>query len=76
MTYAIIKLGGKQLKVTEGQTFQIERLEDLTAEVLAYSDDKNVLLGEPVLKNIKVELEKIEDKKDKKVEILRFRAKS
>ena len=55
MSFAVIKTGGKQYKVQAGEIIKIERLEDSKPEaklefneVLAYGDDKNLELGEPV----------------------------
>jgi large subunit ribosomal protein L21 len=76
MKYAIIKIGGSQIKVQENETFEIERQTSFEPEVLAYSDENGLVLGAPVLKDIKVVLEKLEDKDDKKVVIIRFKAKS
>ena len=59
MTYAIVKTGGKQYRVEEGQTLLVERLrEDEGAKVsldpLLYRDDKQVLDGYDLSK-VKVE---------------------
>ena len=40
MKYAIIRLGGKQFMVSEGDIFEIERQQKLNIDVLAFSDGK------------------------------------
>jgi len=76
MSYAIIQLGGKQLKVNEGDTFEIERQKALDFNVLAYSDGKNLEIGTPFLKDVKVKAKIIEEKRGKKVRVARFKSKS
>lgn len=58
--YAVIKTGGKQYKVTEGQTIKVEKLAadvdskvELT-EVLLVSKDGKIEVGTPVLEGAKV----------------------
>ena len=76
MKYAIIAFGGKQLKVSEGDTFDIEKQGELIPSVLAYSDGKKLEVGTPVLSDMTVKLSKVEDKRDKKVRVARFKSKS
>jgi len=76
MKYAIIAFGGKQLKVSEGDTFNIEEQGELSSSVLAYSDGEKLEVGTPVLSDMTVKLSKVEDKKDKKVRVVRFKSKS
>lgn len=76
MKYAIIKLGGKQLKVKENDVFEIERQASLDNDVLAFAEDDKIEIGTPVLKNFKVELVQESEKLGDKVTVLRFRAKS
>jgi len=73
--YAVIKLGGRQFKVSEGETFEIESRENLDNEVLAYSDGEKSEFGNP-LKGFTVTLEKVEDKKADKIRVVKFKAKS
>jgi large subunit ribosomal protein L21 len=76
MKYAIIKLGGKQIMVSEGDTFEIERQNKLDMDVLMYSDGKNVMVGTPELKNVKVKATLEDAGLGKKIRVARFRAKS
>jgi large subunit ribosomal protein L21 len=76
MKYAIVRLGGKQFKIKEGETLKIERQEKLLIDVLAYSDDKNVYIGDPVLNDVVVKASVIGDEMSKKLRVGRFRSKS
>ena len=74
--YAIIQLGGKQFKITEGLEFSVERQEKLDIAVLLYSDGKTVELGEPTLTGVTVKAKIIEEKNAPKIRVARFKSKS
>lgn len=77
MAYSIIALAGRQFLVREGDVLEVTKQDTLNPKVLLYrSDSEEVQVGTPYLQNVRVELEKIEDKKGKKTVISRFRAKS
>jgi len=82
MKYAVIKASGKQFKVTEGYTFNVQKLEGkpktkLTFdEVLLVVDDKKVSIGQPLVAGAKVTAEIVEQFKDKKIRVAKFKAKS
>ena len=57
--YAVIETGGKQHKVEEGQTLLIDLISDSKKKitfdnVLLYSDDKTVEIGQPYLSNVRL----------------------
>jgi len=58
--YTIVQVGSSQYKVSEGDTIQVNRLEEKEGktitldQVLLYDDGKEVLVGHPHLKNVKV----------------------
>lgn len=62
--------------VKEGDTLQVTRQSALEPKVLFYKNEGTVKVGTPFLEDVLVDLEKLEDKKDKKVVVARFRAKS
>ena len=62
--------------VKEGDVLEITRQESLNCPVMFYRDDKETRVGMPYLEDIYVDLEKLEDKKDNKIVVARFRAKS
>lgn len=55
MAYAIIKCGGKQIKVVEGEPIWIEKIDNAIGElvkfkeIIAYFDDKKLFYGKPNL---------------------------
>lgn len=80
--YAIIKTGGKQYRVYEGDILNIEKLnvnEGATVEfneVLAVSDDDNNLkVGAPILEGAKVEAKVLNHGKGKKVIVFKYKPK-
>ena len=71
--FAIIKTGGKQYKVQVGDVLKVERLPAgagktaLFDQVLLIGDDKETLIGTPIIEKAVVRAAVIEDFKDKKV---------
>lgn len=59
--FAVIKTGGKQYKVHEGDTLRVEKLpyeantKQTLTEVLCYADDKKIVIEMDKLKNASVE---------------------
>lgn len=77
MKYAVISLGGKQFKVIEGETLELERQKQpLSIDVLVYHNGTDTVIGTPKLKNIIVETELVKEKKGRKVLVSRFKPKS
>ena len=80
MSFAIIQTGGKQYKVKTGEIIKIERLENSKLEtkiefkeILAYGDEKNIELGEPIISGAKVEADLIKNGKNRTVLIFKKR---
>ncbi|WP_027966155.1 50S ribosomal protein L21 [Halomonas halocynthiae] len=77
--YAIIKSGGKQYRVQEGQTLKLEKLEVPTGEtidfdeVLLIGNDDDVKIGAPMLEGAKVSAEVVSHGRGEKVTIIKFR---
>ena len=75
--FAVVKTGGKQYRVAEGDVIKVEKLEgdagkDVTLdEVLMIGDDKGVKVGEPLLKGANVTAEVLEQKKDTKITVFK-----
>ena len=79
MAYAIIKTGGRQFRVAEGDTVDIDVL-DVEAgktatfgDVLLFADGKDVTHGDPLVSGAKVTAEVLEHRKDKKVVAFKYR---
>ena len=79
---AIIRTGGKQYIVKEGETIDIERLNISPGskvefkEVLALGEDGNMKYGNPLLKGVKVEGEILEEVKGEKKIAFKYRKKT
>lgn len=76
MKYAIIQVGGKQFKISEGQSFRVERQGKLAIDVLAYFNGTETIVGAPVLKDVKLDASIVNNELGKKVRVVRFKAKS
>jgi large subunit ribosomal protein L21 len=79
MAYAIIKTGGRQFRVAEGDTLDVDLLgvdPGKTAtfcEVLMFFDGKEVTHGTPLISGAKVTAEVVEQRKDKKVIAFKYK---
>lgn len=80
MKYAVIKLGGQQFKVSEGQEIKVGKLKDVKKvepEVLLVVDGEKVNLGKPTVKGASVKIKVLaEVEKGEKLDIYKFKAKS
>jgi large subunit ribosomal protein L21 len=79
MAYAIIKTGGRQFRVAEGDTIDVDLLDvdpgktTTFGEVLMFADGKDVTQGNPLVSGAKVTAEILEQRKDKKVIAFKYR---
>lgn len=79
MAYAIVKTGGKQYRVTEGDTLEVEKLdvaegtETRLDEVLMVSGESGVSLGTPLVAGASVTAEVLEQAKAPKVIAYKFK---
>lgn len=77
--YAVIKTGGKQYRVKEGETLKIEKLELETGsvvdfdQVLLVANGEDVKVGAPVVEGAKVSAEVVSHGRGDKVTIIKFR---
>lgn len=81
MKYAVIKTGGKQYKVTEGQVIEVELLETdgksfVFEEVLLVVDGDKIELGMPTVSGMKVFADVVEVVKGDKIEVFKYKSKS
>ncbi|MCK4591858.1 50S ribosomal protein L21 [Candidatus Parcubacteria bacterium] len=80
---AVIKTGGKQYKVSPKDKLKVEKLEGKEGakivfdEVLLISseDGKDINIGEPLVKNAKVEAKVLKQARAKKVMVIKHKAK-
>jgi len=79
MAYAIIKTGGRQYRVVEGDTIDVDLLDaevgKTTAfgDVLLHADGDRLTHGDPLISGAKVTAEVVEQRKDKKVVAFKFK---
>lgn len=80
MSFAVIKTGGKQYKVAEGDILVVEKLEhegdEVTFEEVLLIEDGDVKVGKPTVSGAKVSAKVLEDGKGKKKMVFRFKAKT
>jgi large subunit ribosomal protein L21 len=79
MAYAIIRTGGRQFRVAEGDTVDVDLLDvepGKTAtfgDVLLFADGKDITHGDPLVSGAKVTAEVVEQRKGKKVVAFKYR---
>ena len=77
--YAVVTSGGKQYKVEEGETLQVEKIAGKVGspvtfdQVLMISDGTDVNIGQPVLADAVVEGHIVEQGKTKKIIVFKYK---
>ena len=77
--YAIVKTGGKQYKIHEGDIIRIEKIDGNIGnpisfdQVLMFSDGENTSIGQPVLDNVAVKGHIVEQGKGKKIIVFKYK---
>jgi len=77
--YAVIKSGGKQYRVAEGDVLRIEKLNAETGatikfeDVLLVADGDKVQVGTPRLNGGSVSAEVLEQGRSRKIEVVKFK---
>ena len=80
--YAVIKTGGKQYRVAEGDVLNVEKLnaeagsEVVFDAVLTVVNDADVKIGQPVVEGAKVTAKVVEQGKGEKILVFKYKAKS
>lgn len=79
--YAVIETGGKQYKVSEGDTIFVEKLEVAEGEnvtfdkVLIFADGENVTVGTPAVDGVTVTAKVEKQGKAKKIYVFKMKRK-
>ncbi len=84
MKLAVVKTGGKQYKVKEGQEIKIEKIDkepgksiDFKEILLVSNDDgSDIQIGSPFLSGVKVKASVLEHGRNKKIEVVKYKAKT
>jgi len=77
--YAVVKTGGKQYKVEEGEVLRVEKVPGDIGEsfsfdqVLMFSDGETVSIGQPVLENVAVQGHIVEQGKARKILVFKYK---
>ncbi|MBP9719602.1 MAG: 50S ribosomal protein L21 [Candidatus Levybacteria bacterium] len=82
MKYAVIQTGGKQYRVSEGDTIEVERLTAKPTESMVFTDvllavtDGEVAVGTPFVSGLKVTADVVANIRGEKIRIRKFKAKA
>lgn len=77
--YAVVNTGGKQYKVQEGDLLRVEKLagevgSDVSFDkVLLFSDGEKLTVGQPLLDNVAVSGQIVEQGKGKKIIVFKYK---
>ena len=76
---AVFISGGKQHRVTKGQTIKLEKLPNEAGDTIAFdqvlllADGDNIIFGAPVIKGASISAEVISQGRHKKINIIKMR---
>ncbi len=75
--YAVIESGGKQHRVTEGETLKLEKIEAATGDTVEFDrvlmvGGDDIKIGTPMLEGSKVTAEVVSHGRHQKVKIVKF----
>ncbi|MGD8430375.1 MAG: 50S ribosomal protein L21 [Ectothiorhodospiraceae bacterium] len=77
--YAVIKTGGKQYRVSEGDVLRVEKLDAEQGspvefdQVLMVADGDDVKVGSPLVEGGKVAAEVVTHGRNRKIEVVKFK---
>lgn len=80
--YAVVKIGGSQFKVSEGDVIKVDKIDEkkdkslVFDQVLLLVDGEKVSIGEPYLKNVKIKGTVVDQIKGEKIRVATYKAKS
>jgi len=81
MNYAVIKTGGKQYRVSEGDILEVDRLKEekngkvVFDDVLLLVRDEIVAIGKPTISGEKVEAKVLDNIRGEKIRVSKFKSK-
>ncbi len=81
MRFAIVESGGKQYRVIEGRTIEVDRLAIETGKkfgfdrILLMVDDDDVMVGTPILSDVEVNVTVVDHTKGPKIDRFKYRPK-
>ena len=80
MKYAVVKTGGKQYKVTEGDVLEVDKLDVKDGNVnfdnvMLLVNEETVGIGKPFLEGVRVKAKLLEQKQGEKIRVAKFKSK-
>jgi len=78
-TYAVIKTGGKQYRVAEGETVKVEKLPGDPGKKIEFTDvllvasGADVRIGKPKIEGAKVLAEIVEQDRERKIVVFKYK---
>ena len=79
--YAVVKIGGSQYKIEEGQVLEVSKLEKKPeetfeiGEILLVVDGEKIKVGQPLVSGVKITAKVLEQFKGEKIRVARFKSK-
>ena len=78
--YSVVEIAGKQYNVKKGDIIAVDKIDKNKDETIEFDNvmlikDKDILVGDPYIKNAKVKAKVIDHQKDKKAVIFKFKRK-
>ncbi len=77
--YALVEIKGKQYKAQKGDLLKVDKLQNESGDnmefdsVLMLNSNDKIMVGTPYLKDVKVKATLKEHKKDKKINVFKFK---
>jgi len=76
--WAVVEIGNRQYKIEEGENLEVERLKGAEKsfsvdKVLLFFDGRNLQMGRPYIKGMKIKAEVLGEKKDRKAVAFKFK---
>jgi large subunit ribosomal protein L21 len=81
MKYAVVKSGGKQYRISEGDILEIEKIDQadkkdfIFENVLLITENGEVKVGNPFLTNVSVKASIVGETKGEKIRVSKYKAK-
>ncbi len=80
--YAIVKIGGTQYKVAEGDEIEVDKIDSEKGKTLSFdqvlllAEDNKVKIGQPLIKGAQIKAKMLDQIKGEKVRVATYKAKS
>lgn len=79
MKYAVVRTGGKQYKIAEGDVIEVEKINEekdfIFDKVLLYTADGVIKVGTPLVEGVTVKASVISQVKGEKIRVSKYKAK-